>query len=730
MKYPFYSQYDSRDCGPACLRMVAKYHGKTFSSTYIKRICFQKRTGTSLLDLSSAAEILGLRTIGVKLTWEQLTTQVNLPCIVTWNKNHFVVLYKITKKNVVVGDPGQGILKYPIEVFKQCWFSINNSDLKMGIALLLEPTPMFYKNNEDVGSLNNVSFSKLFSYIKPYSHYLWVVGTFILLSSLLSLIFPSLTRANVDIGIGNNNLSFVKMVLLAQLLLVIGQASNEIIKNWLLLNISIRVNLALVSDFLGKLMRLPIAFFDSKKIGDLIQRIGDFNRIQHFLTSVLISLIMAFVGFIAYSLIMSSYSLTILGVFFAGSLLYVVWIMVFLKKRKNLDYMRFQESANNQSNIIQLISGMQEIKMNNCEKKKQWEWQQIQARLYDISLKSLNLVQMQQIGGLLIDESKNIIISFLAAQSVINGEMTLGMMLAMQYIVGQMNAPISQFVSFMQSTQDAKISLERLNEIQEIEDEGSSSNHHITEVEKSQSIIVNNLSFRYNGPRSKLVLKDVDLKIEPNKVTAIVGASGSGKSTLMKILLGFYKPIKGNIFVGKYNLEEIYEKSWRQNCGVVLQDGFIFSDTIANNIAASDNVTNIEKVKYAADLGNINDYISKLPMGYNTVIGMEGNGISSGQKQRILIARAIYKNAPYIFLDEATNALDANNEADIMNNLSAFFKGKTVIIIAHRLSTIKNADKIVVMDNGSIVEEGSHIQLLRKKGFYYKLIKNQMDISI
>lgn len=729
MSYPFYPQYDSRDCGPACLRMIAKYHGKSFSSAYLKKICFQKRVGTSLLDLSNAAEILGFRTVGLKITWEQLSTQINLPCIVTWNKNHFIVVYEITKKHVIVGDPSQGVLKYPIEIFKQCWHSINDID-QMGIALILEPTPMFYKNDEHVGYIRRVSFFKLFSYARPYLKYLCIIAVLILLSSILSLIFPSLTRANVDIGIENKDVEFVKIILLAQLFLVIGQASNEILKNWLLLNVSIRVNLSLVSDFLGKLMRLPISFFDSKRIGDLIQRIGDFSRIQHFLTSVLISLIMAFVGFIAYSLIMSSYSWSILIIFLIGSFLYVIWVVVFLKQRKKLDYMRFQEAANNQSNIIQLISGMQEIKLNTCEKKKQWEWQQIQSRLYDISLKSLNLVQMQQIGGLLIDQSKNIIITYIAAQSVINSEMTLGMMLAMQYIVGQMNAPVSQFVSFMQSIQDAKISLDRLNEIQEIEDEGNVNKKNVNEIKDSLPIIVNNLNFRYNGPNSKLILKDINLKIEPNKITAIVGASGSGKSTLIKMLLGFYKPISGNIYIGNNKLEEIYEKTWRKKCGVVMQEGFIFSDTIANNIAASDSITNMERVKYAAKLGNIDEYIATLPMGYNTMIGMEGNGISSGQKQRILISRAIYKDAPYIFLDEATNALDACNEASIMANLATFFKGKTIVIIAHRLSTIKNADKIVVMDSGRIVEEGNHSSLLQIKGVYYELIKKQMDISI
>ena len=542
--------------------------------------------------------------------------------------------------------------------------------------------------------------------------------------------FPALTQSVVDIGIENSDLRFIAMVLAAQLVLILGQATNEIVKNWIMLNVSVRVNLSLVSDFLGKLMRLPISFFDSKRVGDLMQRIGDFTRIQEFLTEILISIIMAGIAIIVYGIIMAGYSLPILSVFIGGSIVYIAWISIFLKRRKKLDYMRFQQAASSNSNVIQLITGMQEIKLNNSERKKQWEWEQIQARLYDISIKSLSLSQAQQIGGLLIDQSKNVIISFIAAYSVVNGNMTLGMMIALQYIVGQMNAPVSQFVSFMESIQDTRISLERLNEIQQIQDEESAKDNRIMNIPDYADICFKNVSFQYGGPRSAKVLKDINISIRSGQTTAIVGVSGSGKTTLLKLLLGFYQPSGGDILLGDQPLKNYSDRAWRSRCGAVMQDGFIFSDTIASNIAASDDEIDMDKVREAARLANLDDFISNLPMGYNTQIGMEGNGLSNGQKQRILIARAIYKDAPYILFDEATNSLDANNERTIMENLSSFLEGRTAVIVAHRLSTVRNADNIVVLDKGMIVEQGTHTELVNRKAEYYSLIKNQLELGL
>lgn len=732
MRFPCYIQHDSRDCGPTCLRMIAKYYGKDFPLHYLKEKCFQRKSGTSMLDLSSAAENIGFRTHGVKVTFEQLSIDVTLPCIISWNQNHFIVVYRISGRRVTVGDPAQGILKYHIDDFLKGWISVSDPIRgEMGIALTFEPTALF-TNADSIpkGKIDRIGFARLVGYVRPYLKYVTFIVITLILGSAASLVFPALTQSVVDIGIENSDLRFIAMVLAAQLVLILGQATNEIVKNWIMLNVSVRVNLSLVSDFLGKLMRLPISFFDSKRVGDLMQRIGDFTRIQEFLTEILISIIMAGIAIIVYGIIMAGYSLPILSVFIGGSIVYIAWISIFLKRRKKLDYMRFQQAASSNSNVIQLITGMQEIKLNNSERKKQWEWEQIQARLYDISIKSLSLSQAQQIGGLLIDQSKNVIISFIAAYSVVNGNMTLGMMIALQYIVGQMNAPVSQFVSFMESIQDTRISLERLNEIQQIQDEESAKDNRIMNIPDYADICFKNVSFQYGGPRSAKVLKDINISIRSGQTTAIVGVSGSGKTTLLKLLLGFYQPSGGDILLGDQPLKNYSDRAWRSRCGAVMQDGFIFSDTIASNIAASDDEIDMDKVRNAARLANLDDFISNLPMGYNTQIGMEGNGLSNGQKQRILIARAIYKDAPYILFDEATNSLDANNERTIMENLSSFLEGRTAVIVAHRLSTVRNADNIVVLDKGMIVEQGAHTELVNRKAEYYSLIKNQLELGL
>jgi ATP-binding cassette subfamily B protein len=708
--------------------MVAKYYGKSYSLNYLKKASNLTRSGTSLLNISDTAEKIGFKTYGMKLTIEQLS-EISLPCIVSWNKNHFIVVYKISNNQVICGDPLQGILKYNMDDFLNCWYSIdNNLGNKMGIALLFEPLPQFYEN-EEIDECKKLNFYHLLNYIKPYWKKLVVILFALLLGSCLNLIFPYLSKSIIDIGVEGKNINFIVLILFAQLAVTLGQTVNDLIKNRIMLHTTINVNLALVSDFLGKLMRLPIAFFDSKRIGDLTQRIGDFTRIQNFLTSVLISLIMAIITLLVYGGFIIKYNYLIFIIFIAGSILYVSWVFLFLKKRKKIDYMRFQESASNQSTIIQLITGMQEIKINNCEKQKQWEWEQIQKRLYDISLRGLTLAQTQSVGAIFIDQVKNVTISFLAASAVVNDSISLGMMFAIQYIIGQMNAPVSQFVSFIQSTQDTKISLERLNEIQEIEDEEPSSVKKITKVPANVDIKLIGVAFHYNGIRSPKVLDNINMVISSNKITAIVGKSGSGKTTLLKLILGFYPSNKGEIFVGNSRLEELSESNWRRNCGVVMQEGFIFSDTIAKNIAVSDESVDMNKVINASKLANLENFVSSLPMGYEHQIGMEGNGISSGQKQRILIARAIYKNPHYIFFDEATSALDAENEKKIHDNLQEFFKGKTVLIIAHRLSTVKNADQIVVLDNGQIVEQGNHETLTHKKGKYYELVKNQLELG-
>lgn len=727
MRYHHYHQHDETDCGPACLQMVARFYGKQFPLNYIKRVSYQKRTGVTLLALSDAAEQMGLRTIGLKLNWLQIKN-IQTPCIITWNKKHFVVVFKITNKHVIVGDPAQGIIRYSHQAFKKSWYSLTDETLgKMGITLVLEPTPDFYK-------LKNITerkhgFSHLFKYLTPYTRHMVNIGLAILAGSLLNLIFPFLTQAVVDVGIGNNSINFIFTILLAQVAITLGQAANNLLKNWLMLHVTSRVNISLVSDFLGKLMRLPIAFFDSKRLGDILQRISDFSRIQKFLTEVLISITMAAVAFIVYCIIMAGYNNLIFSVFIVGSTLYILWVLLFLKRRRKIDYMRFQAAASNQSNIVQLINGMQEIKLNNCEKQKKWAWEKIQVKLYDIGIKGLSLAQTQHIGGMLIDQLKNVAITFLAAKFVIDGQMTLGMMLALQYIVGQMNAPIDQVVDFIQSSQDTKISLERLNEIHQIDDEETTNTEIITSIPTNADLELRDVTFQYNGPRSKKVIDNINLKIKANQMTAIVGVSGSGKTTLLKLLLAFYKPNQGQVLLNNIPIEKYSCKQWRANCGVVMQEGVIFSDTIANNIGVSDENLNMDKGKKACQLANLENFVSSKPLGYNTLIGPEGIGISSGQKQRVLIARALYKNAPYVMFDEATNSLDANNERAIMNNLDNAFKGKTVVIVAHRLSTVKNADNIIVLDAGKIVEQGKHQELVKLKGHYFNLVKNQLELG-
>lgn len=726
--FPFFKQLNAMDCGSTCLRMICKHYGRSFSAGRLRDLCHTSQEGVSLLAISDAAERIGFRTAGVRLTWEQLWKDAPLPCIVHWNQTHFVVVYKIKKETVYVSDPAEGLLEYTESDFKKCWISTQDDNgVKCGIALLLEPGPEFFREDDDDED-HSLSFSYLLSYLRPYKSYLVQLLLAMLVGSLLSLIMPFVSQNIVDVGIGTSNLSFVVVMLIAQLLLVLGQAANDLIRNWLMLHMTTRVSISLISDFLGKLMRLPIAFFDSRKVGDILQRIGDYSRIQEFLTETLLSVVMAVVTFVIYGCVMAGYNFTILLVFLIGSILYVAWVLIFLKRRRKLDYMRFQAAAANQSNLVQMVTGMQEIKLNNCEKQKRWEWEGIQARLFKVSIKSMTLGQTQTIGGLFIDQSKNIIISFLSAAAVIHGDMTLGMMTAVQYIIGQLNAPVSQFIQFVQHTQDARISLERLNEIHERPDEEPVGEDKAREVAPLADLELKGVSFRYEGELAT-VLQDVNLRIPGGKVTAIVGASGSGKTTLLKLLLGFYPPVEGEILLGGKPLSRYSDSYWRSQCGVVMQEGYIFSDSILANIAIRDEYPDMERVRKAVEIANIGPFIESLPLGYHTKIGMEGHGLSTGQRQRLLIARAAYKNAPYLFFDEATNSLDANNERAIMERLEALFGGKTVVIVAHRLSTVKNADNIVVLDGGRIVESGTHQELIAKRGAYYQLVKNQLELG-
>ena len=734
--FPHSRQHDSTDCGPTSLKNIAEFYGKHYSLDTLREYCHITREGVSLLGISDAAESIGFRTTGVKLDWEQFKEEANLPCIVHWNQAHFVVVYRMRKRKgkwyVSVSDPANGLMEYEESDFLKFWspeYRQSGTDMEksQGIALFLEPTPSFYRKTDN--QENRLTFGCLLAYLIPYKGYIIQLALAMLTAALLGLCLPFLTQSIVDVGIVGGDLTFIVVILAAQMMLVIGQMANKLIRSWLMLHMTTRVSISLISDFLAKLMRLPIAFFDSRMVGDIMQRIGDHNRIQSFLTGSLLSMVMAFVSLIIYGVVMGGYSLTILAVFIIGSILYVVWVLIFLKKRRKLDYMRFQESANNQSNVVQLISGMQEIKLNNCEKQKRWQWEHIQARLFKVSIKGLELGQVQEIGATFIDQLKSVLMSFIAARTVIKGDMSLGMMMALQYVIGQLNAPISKFISFVQATQDARLSMERLSEIHEKVDEepvGSAATH---EIPRNVGIEFKNVTFQYEGPHSEKALDDVSISIPSGKVTAIVGASGSGKTTLLKIILGFYTPTTGQVMLGSKPLSQYSVLAWRKCCGTVMQEGYIFDDTIANNIAVSDSVVDMERVRRAAKTANIAQFVDELPLGYDTKIGASGHGISIGQKQRLLIARAAYRNAVYLLFDEATNSLDANNEKTIMENLEQLFDGKTVVIVAHRLSTVKNADVIIVLDHGKVVEQGTHTQLTEKKGYYYELVRNQLELG-
>lgn len=714
------------DCGPTCLRMVAKHYGKNFSLQRLRDISGINKEGVSLLGISEAAEKIGFRTMGTRLTVDQLS-ELELPTILHWNQNHFVVLYRIKSNKYYISDPAKGQIVYTQAEFLQRWLSTNNDGNSQGIAMILSPSPTFYEQEGDKNE--GLNFGFLLRYLYRYRQLVAQLFVGLGVGSLLQLIVPFLTQSVVDIGINTRNLNFIYIILIAQTMLFLGRMSVDFIRSWILLHISTRINISILTDFLIKLMKLPMSFFDTKMTGDIMQRMNDQKRIESFLTGSTLNTVFSMFNLVIFTAVLAYYNVNIFIIFLASSILYSLWVIAFLKRRRELDFKRFDISSKNQSSIVQLIGGMQEIKLNNCEQQKRWEWERLQAGLFKFSIKSLSLGQFQQAGAFFINEGKNILITFLVAKAVIDGQLTLGGMMAIQYIVGQVNSPIEQLLGFIQQLQDAKISLERLNEIHQMEDEEPADKSFLRDLPADHSIAINNLSFTYPGAGNEPVLKGIDLTIPQGKTTAIVGMSGSGKTTILKLLLRFYVPQRGDIKVGATHLDQIGYGYWRRQCGTVMQDGFIFSDSIAKNIAIADEYPDMTKLQHAIKVANISDLIESLPLGLNTKIGAEGNGISQGQKQRILIARAVYKDPAYIFFDEATNALDANNESVIMQNLEDFFKGRTVVVVAHRLSTVKNADNIVVLDKGIIIEQGTHAELTKKRGEYYNLVKNQLELG-
>lgn len=733
MKFPHLKQPDTMECGATCLRMIAQFYGKEYSAETMQQLCLVTRGGVSLLGISDAAEYIGLRTVCGRISLEKLISQRPFPCILHWNQEHFVVLYDVkTKRNgkhtFYIADPGKSLLQIDEDSFKNAWVSTRTYGEEKGILMALQPTPAFYEKQDEKKKMEK-PLRFLFGYVQPYKRFFIQLLLGLLLGSILQLIFPFLTQAIVDKGIAGKNLNLIYLILIGQLMLVVSRASVDFIRRWILLHISARVNISLLSDFLIKLMRLPMAFFDTKMTGDLLQRINDHERVERFLTAQTLTVLFSAFSFVIFGGVLLYYSRVIFLIFLLGSALYAAWVFLFLKKRRLLDYTYFEQRARNQSKTMQMLNGMQEIKLQNCERRRRWEWEDVQADLFQTNMATMKLQQNQEAGSILINEVKNILITVLAATSVIQGELSLGMMLAIQYIIGQLNAPVEQFVQFIYGWQDVQISLERMSEIR-LRQEEETEERVITGFRGNErEIRLSHITFQYEGIHSPKVLDDICLDIPRGKITAIVGTSGSGKTTLIKLLLGYYKPVDGVITVGENDLQSFSLRWWRDQCGAVMQDGYIFSESIARNIAVDDEEIDKARLLLAARIANIEEFIERLPLKYNTVVGPDGQGVSQGQRQRILIARAVYKNPSFLFFDEATNSLDANNERAIVENLADFYRGKTVIIVAHRLSTVRNADQIVVLDKGQVMETGTHQSLIASKGAYFNLVKNQLELG-
>ncbi|MDB4949702.1 MAG: apxIB 3 [Gemmatimonadetes bacterium] len=725
--FPVYRQHDAKDCGPTCLRMVAKHYGRRFSLQYLRDRSYIDRQGVSLLGIAYAAESIGFRTRCARVSLEHFVKHAPLPAIVHWRQNHFVVVHDVVGGTVRLADPAQGAATLSFDEFRRAWASTSMRGAEAGLVLLLQPTPAFFER-PDQEPTQRKQLSFMFSYLRGFGPFFRQVVLGMFVASVLQLIFPFLTQAIVDNGIATQNLSFVNAVLIAQLALFFSQTVVEFIRNRILFHVGTRVYVSVISDFLIKLMKLPITFFDTRTVGDILQRIQDHTRIQQFVTSSTLNVIFSFFTLLVFSGVLVLYSPILCAIFLVGSILHVAWVLAFLGRRKQLDYQRFAEMATNQSALVELVHGMQEIKLANAEQQRRWGWERVQARLFRVNLKGLSLSQLEEAGAGFINQLKNITLTFIAAKMVIEGELTLGMLLSVQFIVGQLNTPLAQLISFAQAAQDAKISLDRLSEIHQHENEEDPAQR-VLALPESRTFSLRNVCFHYGGPLSEMVLNDVDLDIPEGKVTAVVGPSGGGKSTLLKILLKFYDPVRGEILLGHTPLRNLSARALRLRCGVVMQDGHIFADTVAANIAAGTEEIDRARMLYAARMADIDEYIESLPMGYNTRIGREGIGMSAGQKQRVLIARAVYKDPDFIFFDEATSALDANTERRIVDNLQEFFRGRTVVVIAHRLSTVKNADQILVLDGGKITERGTHTELTARRGSYYELVKNQLELG-
>lgn len=727
---PLTLQHDAMQCGIACLSMVFGHYGRNYSIEYLEQFAQADSEGMSLLGLAQTAEKLGLHAVSGRSNIMALKN-APLPAILHWNQNHYVVLDKISRngKKFRILDPGAGAISYTEDEFKKGWISTNSHGEEKGVVMFLTPAPQFFQNKSNIDNYTEKrSFSFLLNYLKQYKLLFSQIFIGLIVGCLIQLALPFLMQAVVDRGIETQDISLIWLILIGQMVLIVSATAIDFIRRRLLLHISMGINISLISDFFIKLLRLPMRFFDVKQTGDILQRIEDHERVENFLTGKTLNAAFSLLSFVVFGCVLFYYSVKIFMIFLLGSALYGLWSMLFLNRRKVLDYITFAKQADANNKTYQFITSVPEIKLQNCGLRRRYEWEDSQAEVFEAKAKSLKLQQLQEAGGVFVNQTKNIVITIIAATSVIAGDMTLGMMMAVQYIMGLLNSPVEQLMDFIYSVQDVKISLERINEIHEKTDENYSKT--ITQIpENGNGIEFKNLDFKYNIHRLANTLENINITFPLGKQTAIVGASGSGKTTLIKLMLGFYHPTQGEITVNGANLGYLNLDFWRKRCGVVMQEGVIFSETIARNIAVGDGEIDRARLVQAAETACIFDFIMSLPLKFNTQIGADGIGLSQGQKQRILIARAVYKNPDFIFLDEATNALDAENERKIVENLSKFYKNKTVIVAAHRLSTVKNADQIIVLDNGKITETGTHETLSAKKGLYYNLVKNQLELG-
>jgi ATP-binding cassette, subfamily B, bacterial len=724
--FPNVRQLGAMDCGPTCIKMIAKYYGRDFSVSFLREKCFITKLGVNLLGISEAAEIIGLRSTGVKINFDGLLESKPFPCILHWRNNHFVVLYKMTKSKVYISDPGAGLMVYNRQDFLDNW--AHGSDT--GFALFIETSTDFYENEFDTVEEKHISSTKfLLDYMRSYTPYFIQIFLGMLIGSVIMLFTPFLTQSIVDKGINGLDINFINLVLIGQVILFLGGAFVEVIRSWILLHIGSRINVSLVSDFLKKLLSLKIHFFETHLIGDILRRVEDHKRIERLLTVTSLSTVFSIINLILFGIILVIYDPKIFFVFFIGSSLSIIWVTLFLKQKKKLDFKYFETYSKNYNKLIEIIKGVEEIKLSNSNKQKRWEWEENQARIFKINTKALSVEQLQHNGSNIINHLTTILITYFAAKAVVNGYYSLGSMFAINMIVGQLSSPINQIIDFIPLLQEAKLGLDRILEVHKEEQEETHFNKTVHHIENAEDIVLENLSFSYTGDPNSLVLKNINLTIPAGKTTAIVGSSGSGKSTLMKLLLRFYDPSLGKISVGTDNMNAIFYSVWRGNIGVVMQEGKIFSDTIANNIALGIKM-DMKRVVKCAKQACIDEFIMEsLSLGYGTQIGDEGVPMSLGQKQRILLARAFYKNPNFMFLDEATSALDAKNERIVVQNLEKFCTNRTVVVIAHRLSTVVNADQIVVLHKGEIAEIGTHKELVEKKGIYYSLVKNQIELD-